>query len=493
AQFAAPAAHAALLTPLARGDDGAPTPLPLLEGSAPLRRYLAGAALFARAAAALTPVPLPDGSATPGTVALPDEAPVVPYGARDGDTLTSAAQRLAISLPRLAAASRALPGLLPAGSAVAVGDQVTTVRPDDSLDALWRRLRGEAEAVDFDAVVAAVSTTALAPGALLAAPAPALPAASTATAVGATYGVDPLAVAQANAALTGLVVEGIGVEAPGGAIERTLPGDTLNAILTRFAARGVAISLAQLLSANAEVALFAAGARVLLPPPPATVTARLSEPLTAGQPAVQLVTTVRLQRDADGDRPAAQADTVVSAPADAAQRLAALAPRLLAAAPTLRLATTPAADGAAPTPPLTTTPSGDAVPGPQVWAVDFGSGGIAALSFDDPPHGFALRPLFRAFQQAVSVPVPTLGADGRLGAPTATSFAGADVEPWARRLLTDLDLFLAPESVAGLRAHADADDELDALLRLRDRLARALAAGLAPLSPAGDLAAAAGA
>jgi hypothetical protein len=500
-----------------------PTPTPVPPGAETLDELAgrlgttAAALLAANGASALA-----DQSVltVPGAAVLPAAGVRVPYAAGGDDTLAAIPARFATDVARLAQDNRGMPGLLPAGTEVTVtvggSRRTTTATAADSLTSIWRRLHDQDAGVDFALVVAAVAPLRLATGALLSCPAAALAprapltagspiaasgAAMTSAEVAAAYGVDELAFAQANAALVGVLAPGVPLRAPSGEQETTTAHDTLNALLSRFAARGLAVALEELLSANPGAALYSGGARALLPPPPATVSAALGA--AAGpyaEPAFPLVTTVRLQRDAavvdpslatpGRDGPVERADAVVPAPTSsdrgAARTLDAFVDACLAALPNLRLASAKARGEAA-----------------DLWAVDFAAGGIAQVALTAPvtypgrqtraPRCLALRPLYTAPQSRADVPVQPLGTDGRLGEAAPASFAGADVETWARRLLADLDLVLAPASVAGIYRHVASRPDLATLLQLRWRLANALAAGLAPVLKGSDARAADGA
>ena len=500
-----------------------PSPTPVPAGAETLDELAgrlgttAAALLAANGDAALA-----DQSAltVPGAAVLPAGGVRVPYAAGGDDTLAAVPARFATDVPSVAQDNRGMPGLLPPGTEVTVtvdGDRrTTTATATDSLDSIWRRLHDQDAGVGFALVVDAVAPLRLARGALLSCPAAALAprapqsadrpltaadAAMTSAQVAAAYGVEELAFAQANAALVGVLAPGVTLRAPSGESETTTAHDTLGALLSRFAGRGLAVALEELLRANPDVALYRGGARALLPPPAQTVSASLGA--AAGpyaEPAFPLVTTVRLQRDAavvdpslatpGRDGPVERADAIVPAPTSgdsgAARTLDAFVDACLTALPNLRLASAKARGEAA-----------------DLWAVDFAAGGIERVALTAPvtypgrqtraPRCLALRPLYTAPQSRADVPVQPLGDDGRLGEAAPASFAGADVETWARRLLADLDLFLAPASVAGIYRHAPSRPDLATLLQLRWRLANALAAGLAPVLTGEDARAAEGA
>ncbi len=91
-QLVQPTVRATLLTTLVQAGDGRPAELPLSEGTTPLWRYLAGATLYARAAAALEAVPL-GGAATVAQV-------VAEFGATAGGLAAVNGGRAAASVLR---------------------------------------------------------------------------------------------------------------------------------------------------------------------------------------------------------------------------------------------------------------------------------------------------------------------------------------------------------------------------------------------------------
>jgi hypothetical protein len=458
----------------------------------------------------------------PGLAALPPDPPLVPGAALPGDDLSALATRFATSPDALVTANAAMPGLVAPGRAISVpvgsGSVTTTTTVGDTFAAVVARLHAQDPAVDLAAVVAATQddATLLVPGALVLAAAPPLappagaPAAATLTVAAAAgaFGLDPLALAQANAALPGLVAPGIAVAAPADAAghvatERTAPADSLNAVLSRFAARGVPIDLAGLLAANATVGLLVAGTRVLLPPAAVAVSAPIGDGTGPfADPVFPVVVDLRLQRTHElvleptpgRDGPVERSDTRVPAPTAPTDRdgqvsetLDAFVTAFEAAFDDLRVGTARVAGERA-----------------DLWAVDFGPRGIATVDVRGPvthpdgstghPRVLALRPLYPALQSRQGVEVPVLDDDGATvpDAHTATTFQGVDVEGWAQTFLTDLDRFTSADYAAAIRGNAASVAALDTLLRARFTVANGIARGLSPVLVATDPGAAAG-
>ena len=450
----------------------------------------------------------------PGAMLPPPASTTVPYGALAADSLTALAGFFGSQLEPFALANALVPGLLAAEQQVTIVKGGTTYREEtragDSLEALRRRFAAQSSAIELADLVAAIAadTGILATGAPLLVPAPALarrpgePGSGALTQAEAqrAYGSDPTAFAAANAAVVGLLAVGIALSAPPPAsgptpTQTTRPADSFNAVLGRFAAAGVELTLEQLLAANEPARLYALGTRVLLPPPPA----RLAAPLgTSGGPfpgaAFPLTVTLRLQRleavvhpdlREGGEGPVERNETPVPAPAAPSQGQHSqvfdeFVAAFLKAFPRLRLGSAKVAGERA-----------------DLWAVDFGSTGIATVEVVPPvtypsgkatvkgPRYFALRPPYPALQSRVGVAVKPVADDGSRGKAVATDFQGADVEIWARRFLADFDLFLSAPYASAMQTHAA--DDLDRLLAARWALSRAVAAGLGPvLAVSGD-------
>lgn len=444
----------------------------------------------------------------PGGLALPPAASEAPlYAAvqlRDGETLDLLAPRFAAApgpatgpgsaATNLAAANLELPDTLTPGVSITVtvggtSYQTTTV-PGDSFASVLARLGAAVTLAELIAVIGGQPGV-LQTGAVLVAPLALMPAGGlTPAGVPARYGVAAAAFGEANLALAGLLAPAIPLRSPDGAVTVTTAArDTLNAVVARFAAAGVQLSVAQLLEANPTAPLFVAAALALLPAAPAYLSAVL--PAGAGPfaaPIFPLTVALRLQRDealvdpqfrvAGGGGPTARADSTVPAPARTTGPAGAqsetfdqFAATFETALPNLRLGTgkTEATEA-------------------DLWVVDFGASGIAQLdvgpSVPSPsgalwPRFFALRPLYNDLVSRTVV-LPVVRPDGTLvEASEATSLQGIDVELWARRLLADVDRFLGVPYAPG--AHGVAPAALDRVLAAKQALMQAIPDGLAPV------------
>lgn len=358
----------------------------------------------------------------------------------------------------------------------------------------------------FEQTVAAVASDAsyLADGALLVC-GPAVLAgkgpAVTPAGAAAAYGLDPVAFAQANAGVTGLVADGVTLTVDGVSVT-TGAHDSLNTVLTRFAAAGAALTSAGLVAALADAAFLRRGARALLPQARVSVAAVLPAELPLADTTVPFPLSVALRlarpdvlvdpafRTGDGAGAAERADAPVpphvtdsGEPGKESLTLAAFETSFRAAFPLLRLATGRAPDG-----------------GTDLSVVAFTEGGITdvqvapGLTWQEPdgtartmPRVFALRPLSNELVSRSGVPVHALGPDGNLAPDaTPTDFDSVDAEVWARRLLADIDLFLTAAYATAVHADPATGDALARVLAAKRTLSRAVARGLWPVLDVAD-------
>ena len=345
----------------------------------------------------------------PGMWAWPAEpgALRVPYTVRTGDRL----DRIGSHFPGagLVELNADMPDTVAAGVTVTVADRsVTTTAPASFAEvvALFDDPR-----IGLPELAAAIGerTDVLATGALLVCPPGVLlpppgGAGLKPRAAAEPFGVDAIALLAANAGTPGLLLPGLTLRSgPGadGPTETTAPQDTLTALVERFRRRGVVTGVAAVVDANAGTAFLAAGARVLVPPATARLTARIGEATPEGvrwsfpDQVFPLTVALELARDPELVDPALAATatrTATAVPADrgtdpeqdGALTLRAFAEQVQRAVPPLRLATAPGR-----------THDTD------VWAVVFGADGIERVVIEPPleiagrrqPRTFAIRPL----------------------------------------------------------------------------------------------------
>ncbi|WP_145910071.1 LysM domain-containing protein [Kitasatospora viridis] len=429
----------------------------------------------------------------PGTWAWPadPDALRVPYTVRAGDSLDAVTAHFPGA--DLAEVNAEMPATIAAGVRITVGDrEVTTTEPVsfDQACALFD------PAVPLSALAAALGprTDVLAPGALLLCPPGVLPGRPgegvTPDQAAAAFGVGAAALLAANAGTPGLLMPGQVLKAgPAGrggtvATETTAPRDTLTALVERLRLRGAATGVTAVVEANAGTAFLRAGARVLVPPAGARLTARLGPPEPDGDWTFPdwvfpLTVALELSRAPELVDPAlagtaTRAATAVPADRgsdpqqDGALTLTAFAERVQEAVPALRLATAPGRGGDT-----------------DLWAVVFDAAGIAEVTVEPPleiagtdqPRTFAIRPLSTTLTARQNVTTHGFNQEtGLLEGEQIRDYQGIDLEVWAQGFLADLELLLTAGYVQG--AYALAPQVLDAVIDVKKTLAGAVAEGL---------------
>lgn len=466
--------------------------------------------------AGLAPAPLAAGNSAiglpvPGMSSLiaQTQVPRIPYRVRAGQTMTDIAALFAPVDPglgltdeqALCEANRAMPATLAPGQVITVAGQPLTTQAGDSFDALIARADPPVTITDLaDAI--ATDTQALAGGALLLCPLALLQVATTPDALATRYGLSATAILSANAATPGLMVPGTVLKPSPVADEPTVavaPDDTLNALIRRFAAAGIAVTVEDVVRANHDVAFLQAGALLLLPPAGTVLTApfgtsgwqfpdvifplrtwvtlarnpALVDPALRGTPevpgaAVQDSSPVAAARSATPER---QEDGAVTLDVFAAAIEGTITGLKLATGRVLSAERDPA-----PT---------------DVWAVSFVSpGGITQVQVAPQasvpgvdglqPLSFALRPLSNTLESDTGVQIKALDpATGGWGSSTYNDYQGIDLEVWARAWLAGLDLLCTAPYAAP--AYPVAPGPLARLLAAKKLLACAVADGLSPI------------
>lgn len=430
----------------------------------------------------------------PGAIQAPVAAQRVPFAISAGDTLSGAAGAFAATAQDLADANAAMPYVVAGGQTLHIKTATVTTQAGWSLNALWDAAMAQDDSVTFADTVSAIASNAqvLQDGGLLICPPATIPTSGgnlTTTAAAQLYHLDGMAFAQANAGTAGLIAANVTLTAPGATatIATTTAYDTFNSIVARFADAGQALSLADILAANPDARLIAAGAAAYLPPPVSRLTATM--PANAGPfpaPVFPLSVWLRIQRPAaaipvelDPTGGVARVDTVVPAPTapqgaegESSETFTAFSADFAAALPLLRLATGKVEGQTA-----------------DLWAVDFGASGIKSVAVAPPlsweqgamPRVWALRPLYNSLQTRMQVEVRTVQADGALSAPAFLNFQNVDPESWAARLLSDIDVFLSGAYAAALYADNAGRQRLLSVIEAKKTLAAAIARGLYPV------------
>jgi hypothetical protein len=442
----------------------------------------------------------------PGAVHAPVSTTRVPAVCSSGDLLNTIASSFGTTALALGKSNENTPWTIAGNQQLPIqGHNVNTVA-GWSFNDLYNAAKALDSSITFDQTIAAIAGAgnAVQDGALLVAP-PAQPPAPaggmTVAAAAGTYHVDALTFALANAGTAGLIAPRVQLSftPSGGAPASITTGshDTFNSILARFAAAQVTPSLADVLAANPTALLIAQGSVAFLPSPPSVMTA--SMPADAGPfaaPVFPLKTWLRVARPLgsvapgfDSDGPVAFADAPVPAPAapktsgsSTTLTFDAFAAAFVAALPKLRLATG-RVDGES----------------ADLWAVDFGSNGIASVTVQPKltigqtvaPMTYALRPLYTQLQSRPGTSVQTVLQNGTLAPSTLVDVKDADAERWAIRFLADLDLFVSGPYAGELYADtATRNAALAKALAAKKKLAGAIARGVWPVLDVGMPAAA---
>lgn len=454
-------------------------------------------------------LPVPGLAVLSGDLALTR----IPYRIEAGRTMTRIAGLFLSAAPAgsglspeeaLTEANRALPATVADGRTIRVAGQDLQTQAGDSFDDVIARAEPPVTMVDFAAAIADDSA-ALAGGALLLCPPARLPDDGVGvkpTALTQDYGLDPTLVMSANAATQGAIVAGVTLKPSPVTAEPTVttaPSDSLNAIIRRFAAAGVAVTVGDVVQANAETAFLAPGALLLLPPGDTQLETGFG---AQGWQFPDVIFPVRtwigLARDPDlvdpafrgseeAPGPAVRAASAVAAARsaaperqeDGAYSLDVLAAALEAAIPNLKLATGRVL-------------SAERDPAPtDIWAVSFlETGGIAEVTIEPratvpgvegkQPLSFALRPLSNTLESKSGVEIKALDpATGQWGPSQVYDYQGIDLEVWARSWMSGMDLICtAPYAAPAYRVAAP---PLARLLAAKKLLACAIADGLSPI------------
>ncbi|HZN15993.1 MAG TPA: LysM peptidoglycan-binding domain-containing protein [Acidimicrobiales bacterium] len=432
----------------------------------------------------------------------------VPYAFGPGDSLDDVAGRFLAAgdgdaSVALARVNADMPGTIGARVTItADGRSVTTETPVSFAGAC--ALFSPSLSIEELAAAIGQRTDVVAFGALIVCPPAVLPrppsgAVSPDTAAH-RYHLLPVSLLAANAGTAAMITAGVDLlafppteteKAP--PVERTVAGDSLNAVVERFRRRGVVTSIDSVVVANTDVPFLAPGTVMLLPPATAVLEASLGMPeWRFPDPVFPIRAWVQIARDfalvdADlrgtPDQPttAVRDRTLVpvvrtSQPAQGnAMTLEAFAHQLESAVGIVRVATGK-------------TLASDAGSDTDVWAVVFDEAGIQKVSVTPPvsvpgiprpqPRCFAIRPLANALVARSGVTIHELDvATGALD-PTGAdaNFQGVDLEVWARGLLADIELLLSPAYLVG--AHALNPDALDSIIDAKKTLAAAVATGL---------------
>ncbi|CAM2010160.1 hypothetical protein [Acanthopleuribacter pedis] len=305
---------------------------------------------------------------------------------------------------------------------------------------------------------------------------------------------DPTSMLSANQATPNLILAGAVLKPTPLLSQPTLTtaaADSINSILARFNAAGVAVTVADLVQANLNNAFLAPGAALLLPPAETVLRVPIGVRGWRFPGSIfPLRTWVTLSRNADlveadfkGTDVAAITSPIAiqreSNPAgaeDDAETLDAFIAALAKALPGLVPATgqvVKARENDGPSDLFGVS----FLAGQGIWMVAITPPAPAVGDQGPQPYSFALRPLFNSVQSADAVAVAPYDPDsGGLGTPQQHDYQGVNVEDWAHAWLAGLDLLCTGPYVTA--AYPINPAAMGRLLAAKQGLADAVADGL---------------
>ncbi len=272
-------------------------------------------------------------------------------------------------------------------------------------------------------------------GALLVTP-PAQTAGRSLTRVAAELGVDPVDLATANSALTGLVAPGFTFKVRGG--EATAGAhSTIESVLLRLQVTDPSIAMADLVAACGDDPAAFAEATLLVPPPRIEIAAPVPDPYLSSTFA-PLQASIAIARSPD------LVDPGLEDASDVVSNTTALAPLLdaehglvvFAAAFEEAFAAQRLKLGAGPQP---------TAGAPRLYAVDFGPNGLAQIELEkSAPRFYALAPLSRELISGSTEIELWDPVTQKFESPQEQSFHSIDLDAWLRSALEAIDLMLSP-------------------------------------------------
>jgi LysM repeat protein len=323
------------------------------------------------------------------------------------------------------------------------------------------------------------------------------------------YNIPVLPLASANCSLLGIIQSGIElsviVDSEEGGQQThitysvtTTDSDTLNSIVSRFNDQTPA-SLEDVILANQSIALIKPNSRILLPPNTALTSATIGATGPKYPSAIfPLTVALEIKRSQELIHP----DFSVSGPECYDQsnippyttrnqnendslKLRGFAEAFQKVIPSLWLATCKAKTF------LEGNASQAASSGQDLWAVFFGEGGISKVNIKKGvnypeasanylPRYFALRPLSNKLASQQGVSICPLNDHGTLGEASLLNYQGIDLEVWARKFLTDVELFLSASNASGVwnLNNGEQRDSLDSIISSKKILCEAIPKGI---------------
>lgn len=432
-----------------------------------------------------------NGFTLPGTLAWPSQPLQIPYTIQAPDTLQTIASRFSSSSAlQLATNNEAMPGTLIPDTDLQISIDnssysVNTGIGYPSFHSLLITLQIQAPAATLEDIVSSIGALAgvLNPGGLLICP-PALLQNSTLSSIPLQYGIGAVPFSLANAAMQNLIAANVTIRTPDGNGELTTrPNETFNSLVTLFAENNMNLSISDIVNANLDTALLNQATIALLPPADIRFTTALPQQVSYQSAITPLNVALRITRPqalihpefrtASGIGPV---ETTISdfpppakdSPGAGDLNFDGLIDAMKQALPWIRLGTAHV----------------DTV-AEDLWQVNFNTDGIREVTLrggttvnrSAQPRFFALRPLY---PQLVSrtVEVPSLNEDGTLGIAVSRSFQAIDVEPWAKRFVADMDIFLSGPYTQTVYMNNNIRDALQTVLQAKADLIPLIAEGL---------------
>lgn len=309
------------------------------------------------------------------------------------------------------------------------------------------------------------------------------------------YGIDPVTLATANAAVQGVIAAGAPVHYPGAQPLTATAYDSFNSLVARLAAQGVQTTVAQLATAVQSTPGLINPTAAVLPPPAATsitvpITPRFATPIfplsvdlvmrrdpALIDPDFVGVTSVQTARTPI----APVVDPAAGSAADAPLSLTAFAAAFETVFPGLHVAT-----GAA-------MAEFDPATARRLWVVNFGSliGQPVSYQFQGgATQYYGLPPLSTALISGSAPIQPYVSGTGLSGPAQPTTFQSIDLDSWAQTFLAAVDQLLSPAYALPAYSSDPAHAGFEAVVAAKAALAAAIKARVQPILGSGGAAAA---
>lgn len=377
-------------------------------------------------------------------------APYVPSPVRTGQNLASVSALFAgTTADSVAADNQYLIGTIAGGQSITVDGKAVTTIDGDSMASVRARFQTQwGLTVTLPQLVTAIDASSaqiLRAGSVFVVPAPSAAASATPASAALAQAISLELWANTNAALAPLIAPGPTLTL-GGKQVQILAQDTLAKIVTRFAAQGVATTVTEVAS-QSQVALVT-NARYLIPPQPVAFAQQLRSGSAFPATLFPIEVDLTLWRDqncilhelADVESVAKSASAIpplTDASTGASLSLTGFATSLENAySGNVKAASSRGLNA-----------TGEEVR--QVWAVNFGTGGITNVTLNAAETAFfAFEPLSTQLESPAGVMIRPYTSGQGLGTAVPVDFQSVDLETWMRSFLRGVDLVLSPAYAA---------------------------------------------